>query len=185
MKCATITPNAQRMEEYHLREMWKSPNGTIRSILDGTVFRTPHHGPGYLPGGEELEGAHHHRPPRLRRRVQGHRLPGPLPRQGELVFQGRMVPPSARPSTTSSAPASSRANSTRTLPSAPSPAPASSTPSTPGRTCGSPPRTPSPSSTIIGSRTSLPRFLPRNTRTSLTLLVSNTSTPSSMTPLPG
>ena len=41
VKCATITPNAQRMEEYHLREMWKSPNGTIRSILDGTVFRTP------------------------------------------------------------------------------------------------------------------------------------------------
>ena len=41
VKCATITPNDQRMEEYHLREMWKSPNGTIRSILDGTVFRTP------------------------------------------------------------------------------------------------------------------------------------------------
>ncbi len=41
VKCATITPNAQRMEEYKLKEMWKSPNGTIRSILDGTVFRTP------------------------------------------------------------------------------------------------------------------------------------------------
>ena len=41
VKCATITPNAQRMEEYKLTEMWKSPNGTIRSILDGTVFRTP------------------------------------------------------------------------------------------------------------------------------------------------
>ena len=41
VKCATITPNAQRMEEYHLRKMWKSPNGTIRGILDGTVFRTP------------------------------------------------------------------------------------------------------------------------------------------------
>ncbi|MEG1525535.1 MAG: NADP-dependent isocitrate dehydrogenase [Clostridia bacterium] len=41
VKCATITPNAQRMDEYHLTEMWKSPNGTIRSILDGTVFRTP------------------------------------------------------------------------------------------------------------------------------------------------
>ncbi len=41
VKCATITPNAQRMEEYDLKEMWKSPNGTIRSILDGTVFRTP------------------------------------------------------------------------------------------------------------------------------------------------
>ena len=41
VKCATITPNAQRMDEYKLHEMWKSPNGTIRSILDGTVFRAP------------------------------------------------------------------------------------------------------------------------------------------------
>ena len=41
VKCATITPNAQRMEEYDLHEMWKSPNGTIRAILDGTVFRAP------------------------------------------------------------------------------------------------------------------------------------------------
>ena len=41
VKCATITPNAARMEEYNLKKMWKSPNGTIRSILNGTVFRTP------------------------------------------------------------------------------------------------------------------------------------------------
>lgn len=41
VKCATITPNAARMSEYDLKEMWKSPNGTIRSILDGTVFRAP------------------------------------------------------------------------------------------------------------------------------------------------
>jgi isocitrate dehydrogenase len=41
VKCATITPNAQRVEEYKLSQMWKSPNGTIRAILDGTVFRTP------------------------------------------------------------------------------------------------------------------------------------------------
>lgn len=41
VKCATITPNAARMEEYNLKEMWKSPNGTIRAALDGTVFRTP------------------------------------------------------------------------------------------------------------------------------------------------
>ena len=41
VKCATITPNAQRMEEYHLHQMWKSPNGTIRAVLDGTVFRAP------------------------------------------------------------------------------------------------------------------------------------------------
>ena len=41
VKCATITPNAARMDEYHLHEMWKSPNATIRAILDGTVFRAP------------------------------------------------------------------------------------------------------------------------------------------------
>ena len=41
VKCATITPNAARVDEYHLKKMWKSPNGTIRSILDGTVFRAP------------------------------------------------------------------------------------------------------------------------------------------------
>ena len=41
VKCATITPNQQRVEEYNLSQMWKSPNGTIRAILDGTVFRAP------------------------------------------------------------------------------------------------------------------------------------------------
>jgi len=41
VKCATITPNAQRVEEYNLKKMWKSPNGTIRRIMDGTVFRAP------------------------------------------------------------------------------------------------------------------------------------------------
>ena len=41
VKCATITPNAQRVKEYNLTQMWKSPNGTVRAILDGTVFRAP------------------------------------------------------------------------------------------------------------------------------------------------
>ncbi|MCF0237846.1 MAG: NADP-dependent isocitrate dehydrogenase, partial [Sphaerochaetaceae bacterium] len=41
VKCATITPNEQRMTEYNLHEKWKSPNGTLRAILDGTVFRAP------------------------------------------------------------------------------------------------------------------------------------------------
>ena len=41
VKCATITPDAQRVEEYHLHQMWKSPNGAIRSMLDGTIFRAP------------------------------------------------------------------------------------------------------------------------------------------------
>lgn len=53
VKCATITPNAQRVEEYGLKKMWPSPNGTIRAILDGTVFRAPVPCPGvrpYIPG---------------------------------------------------------------------------------------------------------------------------------------
>ncbi len=41
VKCATITPNDERVKEYNLKKKWKSPNGTIRAILDGTVFRTP------------------------------------------------------------------------------------------------------------------------------------------------
>ncbi len=49
VKCATITPNAQRMKEYGLTRMWKSPNGTIRFILDGTVFRKPILVPGIAP----------------------------------------------------------------------------------------------------------------------------------------
>lgn len=49
VKCATITPNAQRMDEYKLHKMWKSPNGTIRSIMDGTVFRAPITIPGIRP----------------------------------------------------------------------------------------------------------------------------------------
>lgn len=53
VKCATITPNAQRVKEYNLKQMWKSPNGTIRRILDGTVFRAPILAKGitpYVPG---------------------------------------------------------------------------------------------------------------------------------------
>ena len=49
VKCATITPNAQRVEEYELKQMWKSPNGTIRAMLDGTVFRAPILVPGISP----------------------------------------------------------------------------------------------------------------------------------------
>jgi len=49
VKCATITPNAQRVEEYGLKRMYKSPNGTIRAILDGTIFRTPLLAPGVQP----------------------------------------------------------------------------------------------------------------------------------------
>ena len=57
VKCATITPNAARMTEYDLKEMWKSPNGTIRAILDGTVFRAPIMVKGIEPYVQYLEEA--------------------------------------------------------------------------------------------------------------------------------
>ena len=88
VKCATITPNAQRMEEYHLREMWKSPNGTIRSILDGTVFRTPIMVRGISPVVKNWK-----KPITIARHAFGdvykatdYRVP--CPGKAELVFQG-------------------------------------------------------------------------------------------------
>lgn len=56
VKCATITPNVQRVEEYDLKAMWKSPNGTIREVLDGTVFRAPILVKGILPSVKTWEG---------------------------------------------------------------------------------------------------------------------------------
>lgn len=88
VKCATITPNAQRMEEYRLREMWKSPNGTIRSILDGTVFRTPIMTSRIHPAVKSWK-----RPITIARHAYGdlyknveYRVPGPG--RAELVFTG-------------------------------------------------------------------------------------------------
>ena len=123
VKCATITPNAQRMEEYQLTEMWKSPNGTIRAILDGTVFRAPIMVEGISPGGQELEGAHHHRPSRLRRCIQGHGLSGTRPRQGRAAVprRGRHGIPQDH-LRLRVAPAFSRGSTTRIPPSTPSPA---------------------------------------------------------------
>ncbi len=69
VKCATITPNQQRVEEYKLSQMWKSPNGTIRAILDGTVFRAPIMVRGLNPVVKNWQ-APITIPPRLWRRVQ-------------------------------------------------------------------------------------------------------------------
>ena len=90
VKCATITPQqAARMEEYpQLTEMWKSPNGTIRSILDGTVFRAPHLHRRHQARGEELEEAHHHRPSRLRRCIQERGLRTEEPGECTMTFKG-------------------------------------------------------------------------------------------------
>ena len=89
VKCATITPNAARVEEYGLKQMWKSPNGTIRALLDGTVFPRAHRGQGHRPRGELLEEAHHHRASRLRRRLQELRDAHRRPRQGRAGLHRR------------------------------------------------------------------------------------------------
>lgn len=86
VKCATITPNAQRMEEYKLKQMWRSPNGTIRAILDGTVFRAPIMVKGISPVVKNWE-----KPITIARHAFGdvykateYRVPGPG--KAELVF---------------------------------------------------------------------------------------------------
>lgn len=66
VKCATITPDRNRMEEYNLKQMWKSPNGTIRALLDGTVFRSPIMVKNVKPARKIMGQAHNHRPSRLR-----------------------------------------------------------------------------------------------------------------------
>ena len=88
VKCATITPNAQRMEEYHLHQMWKSPNATIRAVLDGTVFRAPILVKGVFPTVRTWE-----KPITIARHAYGDvyrnsemRIPGPG--KAELVFTG-------------------------------------------------------------------------------------------------
>ena len=88
VKCATITPNAQRVEEYKLSQMWKSPNGTIRAILDGTVFRAPIMVKGISPVVKNWK-----KPITIARHAYGdvyksteYRVPGPG--KAELVFTG-------------------------------------------------------------------------------------------------
>ncbi len=88
VKCATITPNAARVEEYHLKEMWKSPNGTIRALLDGTVFRTPIVVKGIEPCVKNGE-----KPITLARHAYGDvyknvEIKAPGPGKAELVFTG-------------------------------------------------------------------------------------------------
>ena len=88
VKCATITPNAQRVEEYGLKQMWKSPNATIRAELDGTVFRTP-----ILTGRIKPYVRGWKKPITIARHAYGDvykavELPVPGPGTAELVFRG-------------------------------------------------------------------------------------------------
>ena len=89
VKCATITPNAQRVEEYKLKKMWKSPNATIRAALDGTVFRTPIMTSRVKPAVRNWKA-----PITIARHAYGdvykateYRVPGPG--KAELVFTGK------------------------------------------------------------------------------------------------
>ena len=83
VKCATITPDEARVEEFGLKKMWRSPNGTIRNILGGTIFRATDHHLQRSATRSGLDQADHHRPSRIRRPVPRHRLQGPRPRQGD------------------------------------------------------------------------------------------------------
>ena len=69
VKCATITPDEARVEEFKLKKMWRSPNGTIRNELDGTVFREPIICRNVPRLGSRLDGSDRDRPPRIRRSV--------------------------------------------------------------------------------------------------------------------
>ena len=111
-------PTPQRMDEYDLKQMWKSPNGTIRAMLDGTVFRTPITGRGHRAVRAQLEEAHHHRASRLRRRVQERRdCACPAPARWSWCTPPRTAPRRASSCTSSTAPASRRACTTWTRPS--------------------------------------------------------------------
>ena len=87
VKCATITPNAQRVEEYNLTQDVEVPQRHHPRHAGRHRVPRPHRGEGHRALCEELEEAHHHRPPRLRRRLQGHwrcKIPGPG--KAELVY---------------------------------------------------------------------------------------------------
>ena len=89
VKCATITPNAARMDEYDLKEMWKSPNGTIRAILDGTVFRAPIVVKGIEPCVKNWKKADYDRKTCIRRCVQRIRDEDPGCGKGGARLYGR------------------------------------------------------------------------------------------------
>ena len=83
VKCATITPDEARIKEFGLKQMWRSPNGTIRNILGGTVFPRADRLPQYTAPRAELEKPDRHRPPRFRRPISRHRHPRARQRQAE------------------------------------------------------------------------------------------------------
>ena len=164
VKCATITPNAARVEEYGLSQMWKSPNGTIRAILDGTVFRAP-----IVVKGIEPYVRTWTKPITIARHAYGDvykntELQIPGPGKVELVYT----------------PADGGSEVRATVQEFDQPGIAQGIQR--GRTFGLPPRTPSARPTTTALRTSSRRSLTRSTRPALRRPASPTSTRSSTTP---
>ena len=187
VKCATITPNLQRMEEYHLKKMWKSPNATIRAALDGTVFRAP-----ILISKVRPVVSCWKKPITIARHAYGdiykaveYRVPGPgKGRAGLHRCQWQGDPP-ARPSSTSRAPGviQGMAQPGRLHPLL-RPVLLHLCPGGgPGRV-GSPPRTPSPRTMTRPSSCCSRRSMTRSLPTSSKRPASPTATPSSTTWLP-
>ena len=144
VKCATITPNAQRMDEYKLHKMWKSPNGTIRSIMDGTVFRAPITIPSIHPCVKNWE-----KPITIARHAYGDvyksvEIRADEPGVAKLVFEGKSGKKQEVEIHNFDGAVLFRACTTRTRVSAASRIAVSSLLSTPSRIFGLPPRTPSP-----------------------------------------
>ena len=166
VKCATITPNASRVEEYNLKKMYKSPNGTIRAALDGTVFRAP-----ILVKGIDPYVRTWKKPITMARHAYGDvyknseiRVPGAG--TAELVFtaaDGTVTRKTIRPSTPLRERVSSRASTTPITRSRDSRAAASNMLSASNRTCGSPPKIRSPRPMTRASRRSSSACMMRST----------------------
>ena len=173
VKCATITPNAQRMEEYDLKEMWKSPNGTIRAILDGTVFRKPILVKGITPY-----------IPTWTKPITITRTPSCVRLRAARQSLSSQVRTAVRPVRLSMIlkipTALFRVFTIWIILSAALQGLALIMHLTQRKTCGSLQRTPFPRPTITGSRTSLRKFTRQSTRRNLLLQVSNISTRSLM-----
>ncbi len=164
VKCATITPNLQRQEEYGLSQLWKSPNATVRAALDGTVFRAP-----ILLKRVKPVVTCWEKPVTIARHAYGdlykaveYRVPGKGRRSWSSRTGAAWRPP-ARRCSTSRAPAWCRPCTTGTLPFSPSPAAASPTGSPWDRTCGFPARIPSPRTTTRPSSCCFRRCTTRST----------------------
>ena len=155
VKCATITPDEERVEEFGLKKMWKSPNGTIRNILGGVIFREPIIMLQHPAPRARVDQADRHRPSRPRRPVQGDRLRRPRPGHGHHDLHARRRRRAHRSSRSPSSPAAASpwACTTTTTRSATSPGPRCATASTAATRCTCRRRTRSSRPTTVASRT--------------------------------